>query len=234
MYKRQELRSIAGGFRQLTAEGKILQEDIAIITTRIPSLIPLMEEAFGGTRAEDVRRYYESIGRADEQAQLFGEHLIDLLQELPQVGETAGNALENLADTTQRVAALIGTQLLPAVREIAQNAEGLLGVIEESEGLQRTIGGAGVFAGAAGTVATFGTVIAALAPKLREVAKSIGGRTGGIIAAVSVLVGGISLLYTLTRREVVELPKLSNVLDLNTKAMQLMLSLYENEILRRN
>lgn len=51
--KSQELGAIVGGFRQLTAEGKILQED--------PSLITLMQEVFDGTTAVDVRRHCESI-----------------------------------------------------------------------------------------------------------------------------------------------------------------------------
>ena len=56
----QELQMIVNGFRQLSGEGKILQEDIAVFTTRIPSLPSLMQKAFSGTRAADVRKYCES------------------------------------------------------------------------------------------------------------------------------------------------------------------------------
>ena len=215
----QELRPIISGFRQLTAEGKILQEDIAIITTRIPSLIPLMQEAFGGTRAADVRRFYERIGEADRQAELFGDSLIEMLQTLPQVGDTAGNALENLADTAGRVQALIGTQYLPVVKEAAGLFEGLLSTIENSEGAQRAIA---VFASFAGTLLGVTSAVAGVRGAITILGPALTLFTGpvGIAAlAIGALAGAFIAWQVATADQTDSLPDLNVEIDKNTEAI---------------
>lgn len=63
--------------------GAIIQEDIAIVTARVPALIPLMQEAFGGTQAEDVRKFYNALGTPpSQQTQLFLEAMLESLQVL--------------------------------------------------------------------------------------------------------------------------------------------------------
>ena len=160
----QQLTPIVSGFRQLNAEGKILQEDLAIITTRIPSLIPLMRDAFGGTRAEDVRRYYESIGEASRQTELFSDKLVEMLRTLPTMSDTAGNALENLEDTAQRLQARIGTHLLPSVKSAATGLEDVLRAIENNQGATRSIA---VFTSMASTLLGVTSGAAALRGALR-------------------------------------------------------------------
>lgn len=56
-----ELKTIDHGLKQIVVEGKILQEDLAIITSRIPSLKPILKEALNGTSAEDIRKSYKLI-----------------------------------------------------------------------------------------------------------------------------------------------------------------------------
>ena len=51
-----ESKTTDHGLKQIVIEGKILQEDLAIITSRISSLIPILKEALNGTSAEDVRK----------------------------------------------------------------------------------------------------------------------------------------------------------------------------------
>ena len=50
-------QSIIRSYRQIIAEGKVLEEDSAIIKSRTPSLIPLMKEVFNGIKAQDIREH---------------------------------------------------------------------------------------------------------------------------------------------------------------------------------
>ena len=144
----RELGQVINAIRQMSGEGKILQEDIAIITTRIASLIPLMQEAFGGTRAEDVREFYDALGTPpSQQAQLFLEVMLEGLERLPRAGETAANAIENLFDTAGRVQARIGSNFLPVLKETTAEIEGVLFAIERSPDAGRNIASFEAFAG---------------------------------------------------------------------------------------
>ena len=135
----RQLIEVVNAIRQMSAEGKILQEDLAIMTTRVAVLIPLMKEAFGGTRAEDIRRYYESIGKADQQSELFLKTIVASLAQLPRAGETAANAIENLQDTFGRVQARIGGHFLPAIKSATAAVEGFLLKVENDEGVTKAI-----------------------------------------------------------------------------------------------
>ena len=144
----RELGQVINAIRQMSGEGKILQEDIAIITTRIASLIPLMQEAFGGTRAEDVRNFYDALGTPpSQQAELFLEVMLEGLERLPRAGETAANAIENLFDTAGRVQARIGSNFLPLVKSTTAEIEGVLFAIERSPDAGRNIASLEAFAG---------------------------------------------------------------------------------------
>ena len=144
----RELGQVINAIRQMSGEGKILQEDIAIITTRIASLIPLMQEAFGGTRAEDVRKFYDALGTPpSQQAELFLEVMLEGLERLPRAGETAANAIENLFDTAGRVQARIGSNFLPLVKSTTAAIEGALMSIERSPDAARNIASLEAFAG---------------------------------------------------------------------------------------
>ena len=62
--------------------------------------MPHLKDAFGGTRAEDVREFFDALGvEESEQADRFLRIVLDRLKELPRSGETAANAIENLNDT---------------------------------------------------------------------------------------------------------------------------------------
>jgi len=217
----QEMRPIISGFRQLNAEGKILQEDLAIITTRIPSVIPLMREAFGGTRAEDVRKFYESIGEADRQTELFSERLIEMLQTLPTISDTAGNALENLEDTAERLQARIGTHLLPAVKEAATSLEDVLKAIENSDGATRSIAVFGSFATTMLSIVTAGASVRGALLLLRPLLPALlGGPWGIAIAAVGALAGGFVAWRAATSQAREEVKNLNTFIAQNTELLR--------------
>ena len=166
----QQLGEVVNAIRQMSAEGKILQEDLAIMTTRVATLSPILKETFGGTRAEDVRKYYSAIGKADQQAELFLQTMTEALGELPRAGETASNAIENLKDTAERASAGIGSHFLPVVTEATGIAEGFLSKVEDSDRISKTIavvetlGGTflGLTAGATGLITILPRVTAAM------------------------------------------------------------------------
>ena len=144
----RELRQVINAIRQLSGEGKILQEDLSIITSRIAPIIPLMQQAFGGTRAEDVRRFYDALGTPpSQQAERFLETILEGLERLPRAGSTAANSLENLSDTVGRVQARIGSNFLPLVKEATAAIEGALMSIERSPTAARNIASLEAFAG---------------------------------------------------------------------------------------
>ena len=192
----RELGQVINAIRQMSGEGKILQEDIAIITTRIASLIPLMQEAFGGTRAEDVRKFYDALGTPpSQQAQLFLEVMLEGLERLPRAGETAANAIENLFDTAGRVQAQIGSNFLPLVKETTAAVEGALFAIERSPDAGRNIASLEAFAvgllGITSAAAGLQAAIKFLGPSLLAFAKG----PVGIAAAAAGLAAGAYLAW---------------------------------------
>ena len=149
-----ELRRVVEGLRQISGEGKILQEDIAIITARVAALVPGLREAFGGTRAEDIRRTYDALGVApSDQGARFIEDVLKILRELPRAGNTAANSIENLFDTMERAQAAIGRSFLPLIRESTSTLESFFQQIERDPQLASQIAQFEAFAGTLGTVA---------------------------------------------------------------------------------
>ena len=77
----RELNQVVNAIRQMAGEGKILQEDIAILTTRVAALVPHLKEAFGGTRAKDVREFFDALGVDEsQQADRFLRIVLDRLK----------------------------------------------------------------------------------------------------------------------------------------------------------
>lgn len=184
----RDLNQITNAIRQMSAEGKILQEDLSIMTTRVAVLVPILQDAFGGTRAEDIRA-------AGLSAEEFISFVTDALAELPRAGDTAANAIENLSDTSERLQARIGTHLLPAVKDFVGTTESLLGTLLNADpAIQKVIAIAGVLgttfltvtAGAAGLTAALPALGAALtfltANPIGIAITAIAAITAGIVA----------------------------------------------------
>ena len=149
----QQLFGVVHGIRQIISDGTVLQRELNIITSRIAVLTPIMQEAFGGNRAEDVRAFAESIGRGDEIVEVFFEKIIAGLKELPRAGNTAGNAIENLQDSIDRAQAQVGGNFLPLIKELTSGFEGFANTIEDNPGLAKGIAQLEVFVGILGSVA---------------------------------------------------------------------------------
>ena len=163
------------GLRQLIADGKVYQRELNLITSRVPIATPILQDRFGGVRADDIRSHFESIGVDEsQQAAEFIKILTEELEKLPRASETAANALENIGDTSRRVQGAIGENLLPAVKETAAAIEGLLFSVEGDEGLKTATADALAFATAMGGVSAGILGVAAVIPLLAGLAGPIG------------------------------------------------------------
>ena len=189
-----QLGGVVHGIRQIISDGKVLQRELNIITSRIAILTPIMQEAFGGNRAEDVRAFAESIGRGDDTVGVFFEAILAGLKELPRAGNTAQNAIENLGDSYERAQASIGGNFLPIVKEATAALEGVFKVVERDSQLARTIA---IFEGLAGTFLTVtaaGVGLAAALPAITAAVASLGAPILIPIVAVAALTAGLVAL----------------------------------------
>ena len=190
----QQLGGVVHGIRQIISDGKVLQRELNIITSRIAILTPIMQEAFGGNRAEDVRAFAESIGRGDDTVGVFFEAILKGLKELPRAGNTAANAIENLGDSYERAQASIGGNFLPIVKEATAALEGVFKVVERSPGLARSIAIFEALGGTFLTVTAAGVGLAAALPAITAAVASLGAPILIPIAAVAALTAGFVAL----------------------------------------
>ena len=209
----QQLSGVVHGIRQIISDGKVLQRELNIITSRIAILTPIMQEAFGGNRAEDVRAFAESIGRGDDSVGVFFEAILAGLKELPRAGNTAANAIENLADSYERAQAAIGGNFLPIVKEATAALEGVFKVVERDPQLARTIA---VFEGLAGTFLTVtaaGVGLAAALPAIAAAVAALGAPILIPIASVAALTAGLVALKIASQDVETRIEKLAATFD---------------------
>ena len=209
----RQLGGVVHGIRQIISDGSVLQRELNIITSRIALLTPIMEEAFGGNRAEDVRAFAESIGRGDDVVDVFFETILAGLKELPRAGDTAANAIENLGDTTQRVQAVIGANFLPLVRETTAAAESFLMEIEREPQIAKTIAILEALGGTFLTVTAAGVGLAAALPALIAAIASLGAPILIPIAAVAALTAGLVALKVASRDIETQVEQLAATFD---------------------
>ena len=217
----RELNQVVNAIKQMSGEGKILQEDIAILTTRVAALVPHLKDAFGGTRAKDVREFFNALGVDEsEQADQFLRIVLDRLKELPRSGETAANAIENLGDTTQRVQAAIGANFLPLVKESTAALEAFLMQAEQDEGLARNIATVEAFGASWLTVTAALTGVAAAIPAVSAaVAFLFTGPAAIAVGVVATLTAGLVAWKVASQEVESEVDRLNSTIDRNRRAL---------------
>lgn len=90
----QEFDSVTRQFAQMISKGKLLQEDISIISENMPVVSQLMQKAFGTSNVEALRDM--GIG-----AKEFVTQITAAASELPRVGGGIKNNLANVIDELQ-------------------------------------------------------------------------------------------------------------------------------------
>ena len=201
------------GLRQLIADGKVYQRELNLITSRVPVATPILQQRFGGVRADDIRSYFESIGVDEsQQAAEFIRILTEELEKLPRASETAANALENIGDTSRRVQGAIGENLLPAVKEVTAAIESLLFSVEGDEELRKAAADA-ISLGAAMGVGTAATLtLAATIPLLAGLASPVG--------VVALAVGGLTAAFVKGQIEVAKFNQTVKNLEVSTPTLE--------------
>ena len=100
----QEFDSVTRQFSQMISKGKILQEDISIISENMPVVSQLMQKAFGTSSVEAIREM--GIG-----AKEFVTQITAAASELPRVGGGIKNNLANVIDELQISLGKVGLAL---------------------------------------------------------------------------------------------------------------------------
>lgn len=100
----QEFDSVTRQFSQMISKGKVLQEDISIISENMPVISQLMQKAFGTANVEAIREM--GIG-----AKEFVTQITAAASELPRVGGGIKNNLANVIDELQISLGKVGLAL---------------------------------------------------------------------------------------------------------------------------
>ena len=100
----QEFDSVTRQFAQMISKGKLLQEDISIISENMPVVSQLMQKAFGTSNVEALRDM--GIG-----AKEFVTQITAAASELPRVGGGIKNNLANVIDELQISLGKVGLAL---------------------------------------------------------------------------------------------------------------------------
>jgi tape measure domain-containing protein len=99
-----DLNEVVNQFSQMIGKGKILNEDLKILTSRMPKLSQAMNEVFGTTNADKIR----DMGVT---AQEFVDKVTAKMAEFPRVQGGISNAFVNLTSSVKQFAAQIGDDL---------------------------------------------------------------------------------------------------------------------------
>lgn len=99
-----DLGEVTRQFAQMTAKGRILQEDLSILQERMPVLSKVMKDTFGTVSADALRKAGVS---ADE----FIGKITDALRQMPRVEGGIPNAFVNMRSAAQQLAVTVGEDL---------------------------------------------------------------------------------------------------------------------------
>lgn len=99
-----DLDEVVNQFTQMIGKGKLYQEDLRIITGRLPKLATIMKETFGATTAE-------GINATGISAKQFVDTIVTKMSELPRVAGGIKNSIVNLFAGIKLAAARIGDEI---------------------------------------------------------------------------------------------------------------------------
>ena len=97
----QELDNVTRQFAQMTSKGRVLQEDVSILSENMPGLAQLMQKAFGTQSVEAIRK----MGVSGKE---FVLQITKAAEELPRVEGGIKNSIGNALDSLKQSAAKVG------------------------------------------------------------------------------------------------------------------------------
>ena len=148
----QELDNVTRQFAQIISKGRVLQEDVSILSENMPGLAQLMQKAFGTQSVEAIR----AMGVSGKE---FVQRITEAAKELPRVEGGIKNNIGNAIDSLKISAGKLGLALNNAF-DISGNLDRLASFIASaadafsnlSSGTQNLIIGLAGIAVAAGPV----------------------------------------------------------------------------------
>lgn len=97
----QELDNVTRQFAQMTSKGRVLQEDVSILSENMPGLAQLMQKAFGTQSVEAIR----NMGVSGKE---FVTQITKAAEVLPRVESGIKNGIGNAIDSLKQSAAKVG------------------------------------------------------------------------------------------------------------------------------
>lgn len=97
----QELDNVTRQFAQMTSKGRVLQEDVSILSENMPGLAQLMQKAFGTQSVEAIR----AMGVSGKE---FVTQITKAAEALPRVEGGIKNGIGNAMDSLKQSAAKVG------------------------------------------------------------------------------------------------------------------------------
>lgn len=100
----QELDAVTRQFAQMAAKGRVLQDDVTILSENMPALSGLMQKTFGTTNVEAIREM--GVSGKD-----FVLAMTEAAKTLPRVEGGIQNSIGNALDSLKQSAAKVGTAI---------------------------------------------------------------------------------------------------------------------------
>jgi len=123
--KSDELTGVVLGMTQMASSGKVLQEEINQISSRIPMFRQAMKDAFGTARSEEIQKMGISV-------ETFLGKTVTELEKLPRVTAGAGAAISNLGNSLNTFKDVLFTDFLP---QFQSTVEFMSKVVDKAVGL---------------------------------------------------------------------------------------------------
>lgn len=170
----QELDSVTRQFSQMISKGRVLQEDVSILSENMPGLAQLMQKAFGTQSVENIR----AMGVSGKD---FVLRITEAAKELPRVEGGIKNSIGNAIDSLRQSAAKLGFAMNEAfdiTGTIERLSEAALRLSKWFSGLSDT---------SKSVVLTLGAILAVSGPivriwgNLNQLASLMVGAFGGVV-----------------------------------------------------
>lgn len=178
----QELDNVTRQFAQMTSKGRVLQEDVSILSENMPGLAQLMQKAFGTQSVEAIR----DMGISGKE---FVLQVTKAAEGLPRVESGIKNGIGNAIDSLKQSAAKVGF----AINE----AFDITGTIEAVSGAVLTLahGFSSLDPSIQKTILGFTGMLIAIGPLIKAkgalelAASQLVGAWGGLVGAGKSLAG---------------------------------------------
>lgn len=180
----QELDGVTRQFAQIVSKGRILQEDITILSENMPKISSLMKDAFGTSNVEQLRK----MGITGEQ---FVNGITAAAAVLPRVEGGIKNALVNAAAEARNSLATLGETIVKAfdvTGKLDMFTKGLQSAVSWFQGLSDE---------AKNTIIQIGVFAVAIGPAVKVLGALYGGaaQVVGIFGTLARSTKGLALFF---------------------------------------